>query len=321
MAHRGEILARWVKRAQALKLIVAAIGRGVERASRSGVGDAGIPQSAQRMNYTLYCCSSHERIDSVEMHVLAKAYRSAWRSLWTSDPAGPHLVNALDLVIDFGPSRAATAAQAPGLAGEGQRGGAAPLQARAWQPGDFSMGKLAVAAAEFARRAHRDQRGEDGVTPYFESNVVAVVDALIEIGASEQMIAAGYLCGVIARTSATLDQIEEAFGAYVAALVVGASSPWRHGAEIGRARRETLELERLALESAEVQTLRLAQDLANLRDPHWLRQAARSGWLAEVAARAERLVLANGPLQRRVRAALELWQAIPWALEPGPATD
>jgi CelD/BcsL family acetyltransferase involved in cellulose biosynthesis len=54
------------------------------------------------MHYTLYSCSTRQPIDSVEMHVLARAYRSAWRSLWASDPAGPHLVNALDLIIDFG---------------------------------------------------------------------------------------------------------------------------------------------------------------------------------------------------------------------------
>jgi hypothetical protein len=57
------------------------------------------------MRYTLYSCSTRESIDTVEMHVLARAYHSAWRALWASDPAGPHLVNALDLVIDFGSPR------------------------------------------------------------------------------------------------------------------------------------------------------------------------------------------------------------------------
>ena len=37
------------------------------------------------------------------MHVLAKAYRAAWRSIWGEDPVGLHVVHALDLVIGFGP--------------------------------------------------------------------------------------------------------------------------------------------------------------------------------------------------------------------------
>lgn len=35
------------------------------------------------------------------MHVLAKAYRAAWRSVHASEPAGSHVIAGADLVIDF----------------------------------------------------------------------------------------------------------------------------------------------------------------------------------------------------------------------------
>jgi len=273
------------------------------------------------MHYNLYSCSTREAIDTVEMHVLAKAYRAAWRSMWASDPAGPHPMNALDLMIDFGPSRELAVLPAPEISARSAEVGtahAAVAFASRLPPADWALTAGAVAAAEFARWAHRDQRIENGVTPYFDGHVLAVAEILREIGASEPVLAAGYLREVIGRTTVTLDQIEERFGAYVASLVAGASDAWRYAANGSRTRHEVLELDRLALESAEVQTLRLAQDLANLRDPRWLRQAVRNGWLAEVAARTDRLVLANAQLLRRVQEALALWQAIPNALAPEP---
>lgn len=54
------------------------------------------------MTFKLYSRTSGKPLDTVEMHVLAKAYRAAWRSQYTNDPTGLHVVEALDLVIDFG---------------------------------------------------------------------------------------------------------------------------------------------------------------------------------------------------------------------------
>jgi hypothetical protein len=39
------------------------------------------------------------------MHVLARAYRATWRSLFASDPFGPHLIGALDVLIVFSAER------------------------------------------------------------------------------------------------------------------------------------------------------------------------------------------------------------------------
>jgi len=319
LAPPGKHLTRQVKRPTDWQPIVTAIRRDAAHSAHRGIAWLQFAFGPS-MQYTLYSCSTHEAIDTVEMHVLAKAYRAAWRSMWASDPAGPHLVNGLDLVIDFGPTRPVGAAPTHhlGAGHANQRAPAGVTYTPAPDSGEFSIGASAAAAAEFARWAHRDQRVENGVTPYFEGHVLAVVDILLEIGASEQVLAAGYLCDVLGQTSVTLDQIEERFGAYVAALVAGTSGAWHHAAHSDHPQRKALELERLALESAEVQTLTLAHDLANLRDPHWLRQALSNGWLAEIAARVNRLMLTDAQLLHRVRAALALWQAIPRALPPRP---
>lgn len=51
----------------------------------------------------LYSYATGEPVDTVEMHVLAKAYRAAWRSVRATEPVGRHVIAAADLVIDFGP--------------------------------------------------------------------------------------------------------------------------------------------------------------------------------------------------------------------------
>ena len=58
--------------------------------------------AARIMTFRIFNRSSGEALDTVEMHVLAKAYRAAWRSQFINDPAGKHVIDSLDLVIDFG---------------------------------------------------------------------------------------------------------------------------------------------------------------------------------------------------------------------------
>jgi hypothetical protein len=53
------------------------------------------------MGYRLYSNSTGEPFDTVEMHVLAKAYRAAWRAVHGSEPAHCHILTGLDLLIDF----------------------------------------------------------------------------------------------------------------------------------------------------------------------------------------------------------------------------
>jgi hypothetical protein len=52
-------------------------------------------------DYGIFCHSRGEPLHTVEMHVLARAYRTVWRSLFASDPVGPHVIAALDVLLVF----------------------------------------------------------------------------------------------------------------------------------------------------------------------------------------------------------------------------
>jgi hypothetical protein len=43
-----------------------------------------------------------EPLDTIEMHVLARAYRAAWRSLHAREPVSRHVIESLDVMIVFG---------------------------------------------------------------------------------------------------------------------------------------------------------------------------------------------------------------------------
>ena len=51
--------------------------------------------------YSIFRNSSGEPLHTVEMHVLARAYRATWRSLFASDPLGPHVIAPLDVLFVF----------------------------------------------------------------------------------------------------------------------------------------------------------------------------------------------------------------------------
>lgn len=54
----------------------------------------------------MFCRSSGESLHTLEMHVLAKAYRTAWRSVFADNPLGPHIIDGLDVLFVFSPEDA-----------------------------------------------------------------------------------------------------------------------------------------------------------------------------------------------------------------------
>jgi hypothetical protein len=52
-------------------------------------------------DYSVFVHSSGEPAHTVEMHVLARAYRAAWRSQFASEPLGPHAIAPLDVLFVF----------------------------------------------------------------------------------------------------------------------------------------------------------------------------------------------------------------------------
>jgi len=53
------------------------------------------------MQYTIRSLSSDEAFETLAAHVLARAYLAAWRARHGSEPSGPHVIEGLDLVIEF----------------------------------------------------------------------------------------------------------------------------------------------------------------------------------------------------------------------------
>jgi hypothetical protein len=53
------------------------------------------------MEYRIFTRSTGEPLDTLDMHVLARAYHAAWRSVFAQDPVGPHIIRALDVLFLF----------------------------------------------------------------------------------------------------------------------------------------------------------------------------------------------------------------------------
>src|SRR5262249_60337415 len=61
---------------------------------------------APAMQYTMRSLSCGHAVETLEAHVLARAYESAWRARYGSEPSGPHVIAGGDLGIGFGRSGA-----------------------------------------------------------------------------------------------------------------------------------------------------------------------------------------------------------------------
>ena len=59
-------------------------------------------------DYSVFSHSSGEPAHTVEMHVLARAYRAAWRSQFATEPLGPHVIGPLDVLFVFSDAGTAT---------------------------------------------------------------------------------------------------------------------------------------------------------------------------------------------------------------------
>ena len=53
------------------------------------------------MQYVIRSLSGQDCLETVEGHVLARAYQSAWRALHGHEPVGKHVIPELDLIIEY----------------------------------------------------------------------------------------------------------------------------------------------------------------------------------------------------------------------------
>lgn len=66
------------------------------------------------MQYTLRSLSGGEPIESLAAHVLARAYRAAWRLRHGGEPSGRLVMEGLDLIIEFNASNGSRGRDAAG---------------------------------------------------------------------------------------------------------------------------------------------------------------------------------------------------------------
>ena len=64
------------------------------------------------MNYRVMKQHSFERIDALELHLLARAYYAAWKRVHDSEPIHEHSIPSLNLLIYFEPVKPRAAHQA-----------------------------------------------------------------------------------------------------------------------------------------------------------------------------------------------------------------
>ena len=120
---------------------------------------------------------------------------------------------------------------------------------------------LVARAADFAARAHVDQRRKGSKEEPYLNHLAEVAALLAEAGADASLVAAGWLhdtiedCGVVDETLVTL------FGQTVASLVRDVTDD----KSLDKAERKRLQIEKAAGKCAEAKCLKIADKTSNLR--------------------------------------------------------
>ncbi len=128
------------------------------------------------------------------------------------------------------------------------------------------MNNLIERAREFATIAHQriDHQRKYSKQPY-HVHLEAVAKLVSSVSDDPEMIAAAWLHDTVEDTPATLDDIEEHFGASVAALVENLSDVSKPS-DGNRARRKTIDRLHSAQASARAKTVKLADLIDNCKD-------------------------------------------------------
>lgn len=170
------------------------------------------------------------------------------------------------------------------------------------------MTPMETAAAEFALKAHGDQKRKYTGAPYIE-HPAAVADIVRSVPHTEAMLAAAWLHDVVEDTPVTLDESGERFGDEVRTLVYWLTDVSRPE-DGNRATRKKLDRDHLAAAPAEAQTIKLADMISNGKsiaqhDPEFA-----------VVYRREKLalleVMTKGDPRLRARAQVIMDEAVPF---------
>lgn len=147
---------------------------------------------------------------------------------------------------------------------------------------------LLLGAAAFAAHKHRDQRRKDpGASPYINHPLQLACVLANDGGVTDTVtLCAALLHDTVEDTDTTLAELQQAFGAEVAAVVAEVTDDKR----LPKAERKRAQVEHAAHISARAQRVKLADKICNLRDvatappPDWSLQRRREyfDWAREV---------------------------------------
>ena len=124
---------------------------------------------------------------------------------------------------------------------------------------------LILHAASFAAQKHRDQRRKDAEASPYINHPLALADILAREGdvTDARVIAAALLHDTVEDTETTIEELEERFGKRVAAVVAEVTDD----KSLPKAERKRLQIVKAGSKSTEAKLVKLADKIANLRDP------------------------------------------------------
>jgi guanosine-3',5'-bis(diphosphate) 3'-pyrophosphohydrolase len=123
---------------------------------------------------------------------------------------------------------------------------------------------LLLKALAFAAHKHRDQRRKDPAASPYINHPIALADVLVNEGgvADVEVLCAALLHDTVEDTATTPQELEETFGAPIAAIVAEVTDDTR----LPKAERKRLQIERAGGISHEAKLVKLADKICNLRD-------------------------------------------------------
>ena len=122
--------------------------------------------------------------------------------------------------------------------------------------------EMVLNAKKFAQDKHKNQKRNDGVTPYVV-HLEGVVNRLKNLGISDkESLCAAWLHDILEATDVTFDQINERFGREVAVIVLSLTKDQK----IPKKDRETQYINQLKNASFQTKIIKLCDISANLKD-------------------------------------------------------
>ena len=132
---------------------------------------------------------------------------------------------------------------------------------------------LLLKALAFAAHKHRDQRRKDAQASPYINHPIALADLLVNEGGitDVEVLCAALLHDTVEDTATTQAELEEAFGARIAAIVAEVTDDQK----LPKAERKRLQIEHAGALTPEAKLVKLADKICNLRDvairppAHW----------------------------------------------------